>query len=330
MLADGDCGSESVTPTPLIEGGTSHLQQRGVALAVLVWFLAAMSLLVAGIVYLARMDARLTRWQITQAQATALGDGAIQLALADLLRDERAGETAGRGQWWRYYELNGAEVSIGITPVTGLIDINTAPEDLLFSLFAYVADTGEENAKSLALNVIKWRSPVGGEQDRREDADGSGLLRHGRFEAVEDLLLVAGVDRAVFESVREAVYVAQQGQGGVDWVSAPLSVIAALNEGNWPAARELIIKRAQDVERRWAAPAGLDLSHQQNGSLSLYRVDALIQLRDEHFLRRRWVDRQKRGSDGLPWSFFRSEPVRALNEGQRENLVVLDYAASGV
>jgi general secretion pathway protein K len=328
MPAESGGEIESVAPAPAV-GGVSPLQQQGVVLAVLVWFLAAMSLLVAGIVYQARMDARLTRWQMNHAQAAALGDGAIQLALADLLRQERQGEVTGRGQRWGYYELSGARVGIGITPVTGLVDLNTATEELLFSLFAYGAGVGEENAKDLALNVIEWRSPASGDQGRQEGMYGGGSLRHGRFEAVEDLLLVAGIDRAVFDSVRESVYVAQQSQGGVDWVSAPASVIAVLIEGDWPAARKVVSNRAQDTERRWAVPSGLDMSHQQTGSLSLFRVDALVQLGDEHFLRRRWVDRRKPGGDGLPWSFFRSEPVRTLDDTQQEKLSDFGYGDSG-
>ena len=54
--------------------------EAGVALAILVWFLAAMSLLVGSIVMQARVDAKLSGLHLTTARIEAAGDGAIQLA----------------------------------------------------------------------------------------------------------------------------------------------------------------------------------------------------------------------------------------------------------
>jgi len=302
--------------------------QRGVALAVVVWFLAAMSILVGGIVYQARMDARLTRLQVSEAMAVALADGAIQLALADMMRIEREGESVSRGTRTGVYDLAGARVTVGFTPVIGLVDLNLATEELLFALFAYGAGTGEKVAEELALNMIEWRSPaVGGLNDSAREP-GFPEPRHGRFQAVEDLMLVPGIGRDIFESIRDSVYVAQQGQAGVDWSSAPASVLAILSGGDPDRARELVIERTGDAEPM-VPPADLDLSFQQQQVSSLYRVDALVQFDEESFLRRRWVDRRRQGGDGLPWSFFRSEPVQSLNNEQRKKLVGLEYADAG-
>ena len=303
-------------------------RQRGVALAVVIWFLAAMSILVSGIVYQARMDTRLTQLQVSQARAVALADGAIQFALADMMRIEREGEAVSRGTRSGVYTLADARVTVGFTPVIGLVDLNTASEGLLVALFAYGAGTGEKVAEELASNMIEWRSPAaGGGQGLARDPVFSEA-RHGRFQAVEDLLLVPGVGRDIFESIRDSVYVAQQGQAGVDWASAPASVLAILAGGDPDRARELVIERAGD-SGPMVPPADLDLSHQQQQGSSLYRVDALVQLDEEAFLRRRWVDRRRQGVDGLPWSFFRSEAVQSLNDEQRKKLVGLEYADAG-
>jgi len=304
-------------------------RQRGVALAVVIWFLAAMSILVAGIVYQARMDSRLTQLQVSQARAVAVADGAIQLALADMIRMEREGESVSRGTRAGVYSLADARVTVGFTPVTGLVDLNMASEELLVALFAYGAGTGEKVAEELALNMIEWRSPAaaGG---RTNPAQNPGLseLRHGRFQAVEDLMLVPGIGRDIFESIRDSVYVAQQGQAGVDWASAPASVLAILYGGDPDRARELIIERTVDSGPA-VPPADLDMSYQQQQTSSLYRVDALVQFDGESFLRRRWVDRRRQGGDGLPWSFFRSENMQSLNDEQRKKLVGLEYADAG-
>ena len=56
--------------------------QRGVALGVVVWFIAGMALLVSGIIAEARIDTRMAQIHYFRAQAAAAGDGAINLALA--------------------------------------------------------------------------------------------------------------------------------------------------------------------------------------------------------------------------------------------------------
>ncbi len=57
--------------------------ESGVALGIVVWFIAGMALLVSGIVSEARIDTRLAQLHYFKAQAAAAGDGAINLALAE-------------------------------------------------------------------------------------------------------------------------------------------------------------------------------------------------------------------------------------------------------
>ena len=58
------------------------MRQRGVALALVVWFIAGMSLMVGGIVSFARVDTRMTQVHLARAKTIAAGDGAIMLAMA--------------------------------------------------------------------------------------------------------------------------------------------------------------------------------------------------------------------------------------------------------
>ena len=70
------------------------VREDGVALAIVVWFIAGMSLLVAGIISHVRVDTRMTQLHVARAHAASAGDGAIQLMLAGLVsrrRDEADG-----------------------------------------------------------------------------------------------------------------------------------------------------------------------------------------------------------------------------------------------
>ncbi len=329
-------------------GSAARRYQNGVALAILVWFLAAMSLLVAGIVMQARVDIKLAQLHATRAKVEAAADGAIQLALAQLLQPQQEGALPHPVPPSQDFSVGGLNVTVNFTPVSGLINLNTAPEELLFRVFSAVNDLDEVAARELALNVVAWRSanPLGdgltdqpAQQSGRGNDSGSaspdagsaapGNVRHARFEAIEDLLLVSGINRQIYEAVEDAVYVSQVGQSGVDWASAPVSVLRVLGGMDAESAQRLAASQFSDQADGLVAPAGLDLSFQEATQLSSYRVDAMVELDGSVFNRRRWVDRDRSGSDGLPWSFFRTEALRVMPSGAGAELTMGEVTHAG-
>ena len=314
--------------------------QDGVALAILVWFLAAMSLLVAGIVLQARVDVKLAQLHAAQARAGAAADGAIQLALMDLLHQELEGDFAKRASHHGAFTVGKYNVAVSFTPLAGLIDLNKASRELLFALFSSIDDLDENVAEELALNVVEWRTASPGLEGTaaEEDAEsGSGLadeageteLRHDSFEAIEDLLLVPGIDRTIYEAVRDAVYVSATGQPGVDWMSAPVSVLRALGDVDEEFAIEVVKSRIDQPVEELLAPVELDMDFQESTALSSFRVDALVRSDETLFRRRRWVDRSSAGADGLPWRFVRTEAVRVVPQAEMETLAALEAAYDG-
>ncbi len=327
----------------------AHHSQNGVALAILVWFLAAMSLLVAGIVMQARVDIKLTQLHATRARVEAAADGAIQLALAQLMQPTPEGELPQAALQSQDFSVGNLDVTVNFTPVSGLIDINTAAEELLFMLFSAVDELDAVVAHQLAVNVVEWRSadPLGeGVTDEAEESGpgsdndngaasvntgsaASDTARHARFEAIEDLLLVSGIDRHIYQTVADAVYVSQVGQSGVDWVAAPVAVLRVLGGMDAESAQELADSRLSDQVDGLVAPEGLDLSFQEASQLSAYRVDAMVKLDGSTFNRRRWVDREHAGTDGLPWSFFRTEALRVLPASNGDGLIARENSHAG-
>jgi len=291
--------------------GRVYRRQSGVALAILVWFLAGMSILVAAIVYQARIDIKLAQLQIGQAEAQAAGDGAIHLAMAELIILEQEGEFDGHGIHSSEVLVGDLSVTVRIVPVTGLVDLNLASEELLGLLFADSVELGD--GQVLARNVVEWRSSEDGNSAGTAGWNELGASpRQGRFEAIEDLLLVPGVNRDIFEHIKESVYVAEQGQAGVDWRSAPVSVLAVLNSGDEESALALAQSRVLDSQGDASIPSGMNMLFQEEQPLPIFRVDALVNVDGMNYQRRRWVDRGQSGADGLPWRFFRTEPVTVL------------------
>jgi general secretion pathway protein K len=278
-----------------------------VTLAVLLWFLAALSILAAGIAYQARLNIKLSQLQLERARVAAAADGAIQLTLAEMQVAQQTGEVVDPGQFVRGYQLGGLPVQVSVVPVGGLVSLNSAPVELLASLFAGIGPVTPAAAEELARNVVDWRSPsyaAAGE-------GASAMLRGGRFQAIEDLLAVRGINRDMYERLRDLVYVAQQEADGVDWLSAPLQVITALGGVDRARALDIIESRRAGSLGTVALPQDIDTTFQASGPAATFRIDAVVELGGAQYLRRRWADTTRPGADGFPWHFFRTEPVRA-------------------
>lgn len=167
--------------------------QRGVALAMVVWFIAAMSLLVVGIVSEARTDVRMAQTHVARAKAAAAGDGAINLLLArhGQLREQQgavpgvdvepvleAGFTVG--------EL---PVRVRMVPASRLLDLRSANPGQLAALFTGAGGLARGDAQRLANTVVQLRNVRGGQ----------------RWQTVEEWLRVPGFDRALLDAIRDDI-----------------------------------------------------------------------------------------------------------------------------
>ncbi|TGD74104.1 general secretion pathway protein GspK [Mangrovimicrobium sediminis] len=271
-------------------------RQRGVAMVVVVWFIAAMSLVVGGIVALARVESGTTGLHVARAKVVAAGDGAINLTMAARQsRATRAGDTPpAMDSLQRIGEL---EVLVRVIPADGFVDLNQAPAELLAALFRHAGGMDSSQAQTVANNVVKWRSATRSDQGR--DAG-----EPARFYSLEDLLRVEGVNRSVLDGVRNFVVAGDWASGGMNWDSAPsamLPVLDAVDPSRGNTARERRSARSQR-----ATPAA-------SGS-GVYRVDALVEYGGRLWLRRRWVQTGGAVGSSLPWHVLRTEAPRVVKE----------------
>lgn len=273
-------------------------RQCGVALALVVWFIAGMSLLVAGIVAHARMDTRMTQLHLARAKTVAAGDGAIYLALV-----ERAAgyEAAGDGPLVSEssHKLGDTEVRVRIIPASGFIDLNSAPAPVLAALFTTAGGMESGEAKNLADNVIEWRNPP------------AGRRRGGRrLHSMEDLLRVEGVTRTLLDGIRDYAVAGDWTSGAMNWSAAPETVLAALEAAN-PA-------QADNMQRRRSALSQAAVGANQRRAASAgatYRADALVNYGGNTWLRRRWISVEGSRPSGSAWRAVRTEAPRVVAKG---------------
>ena len=276
-------------------------RQSGVALALVVWFIAGMTLLVAGIVSLARTDTRLAQLHLAAAQATAAADGAINLLLADLLEGRFAGEGQQLAQ--AQYRLGELQVSVLAIPSGLLIDVNRAgPELLQLAIAGSVSDAASAaaagngrgvDARQVADAIVQWRPAQSGARTGAQ-----------RFKTLEDVMRVEGVSRAAWDALRDYLAVGFSGsvlpRGGDRAASRTIALLEALSPR----------RRASRLDLT-ADPAEILPPSRRGGEL---RVDAMLRSGGRVWLRRRWVQTAARAG-GLPWRYLRTEPARIVTSG---------------
>ena len=262
--------------------------QKGVALAIVVWFVAGMSLLVGGIVSHARVDTQMAQLHVARAKAVAAGDGAIQLILAErLLNQDRTADEPGALS--AVYQLGSAEVLVMLFPVRWLADVNKVPQAALAALFVALAQVSEGEANTLAENVVKWR-----------DANGT-------FRETEDLLRVGGMDRTIFEAVRDFIAAQETSISGADWETSLAATLQLAEQMNSVESNGLAAVRPEML----AGPNADGTTGGNESSLSgTYRADAMVRYGDQTWLRRRWVSAGAVSGSALPWKTVRTEPPR--------------------
>ena len=265
-------------------------RQRGVALALVVSFIAGLSLLVAGLVLTAKTDTRLARVHLARAQVTALGDGAINLLLGDVI-DGRLSQTQTQSQTQAQsqaalpqarYVLGGVAVSVLALPESLLLDLSSASAAQFAALAEFTGLLSLESGQLVARAVVHYR-------------DGESSMAQ-RLNSLEDILNVEGVNRVTLEALRDYVTVSR----GAPAASADV-----------PDARVFTQLRQCSPEARALREDMLAPTFTPPAVSGAFRVDALIRQDRDVWLRRRWV-RLGGGRDGLPWTVTRTEPVRMV------------------
>lgn len=282
--------------------------ERGVALAIVVWFIAGMSLLVAGIVSQAAVDTRLAQLHVARAKVSAAGDGAVQLMLAELVAGKLARSTLTSNPVTPY-RVGEIEAVVSLVPTGGLIDLNAASPELLAALFSVAAGADESVAQRMADNVVNWRAAaVQGSKKEKASA---------RFREVEDLLRVDGIGRTQLDAVRNYVVAGSTAQGGTDWLQASRPVLAVLEKmdpGKHAAYAQRKERKVQAAAGQPSQARGLRSGGDTAAAGAAYRADVVVRYADRTWLRRSWVTMEAGRSSLLPWRIVRIEAPRVITD----------------
>ena len=206
-------------------------REAGIALVVVLWFVALMSALAVAMVGHGREAALTSRHAVHAIEARAAIRSAEALAAAAL----REGRWPAAGPAvWRQDALG---VRVEAVPESTKIDLNAASDDLIEALVAEaLAALGRSGDEALAIAhaILDWRDPPGSRRLAGATADDYaragriGRPRHGPFRHVAELRSVLGMDAPLFALLADAVTV-HHGLAEPDGQPLPPLVRAALD-----------------------------------------------------------------------------------------------------
>lgn len=272
-----------------------HRSSRGVALVMVLWIVAALTVLVTGVVQAQRGEVRLASAARERLLAEAAGMSAIHLAVQRVVGSAQPVDRLQRVA----VDLQGVAVQVEVMPMTGLVDLNAAPEALLAELFRRSAGLDDGEGAALAAAVVA----------RRQGGDGPGPRGPRRLDAPEELLALGRVDPDLFAKIAPLVTTDSGGNGRVHALSAPLGVLRILARGRDDVAQRL----ASD---RDAGLSGIDTTRLEaafiDGTVGTrLRLSARVPRSDgTHWLVVRDIDLRPAPVGGLPWQILRSEVRR--------------------
>lgn len=212
-------------------------KQTGVALAVVLWTVAALSLLAASFGLGVRREARLTSHLAEAAQLKAVAEAAIHYAAFMLSQPDPQLRWRADGSIYAL-TLDEFEIRIQAVDEGGKIDLNHADETLLRGVLTYLT-SDPERAAAIASAILDWRD---GDQDRRVNGAEAGDYRaaglsygpaDAPFDSVVEVALVLGMTPELTRALLPLVTV-YSGQAGINPRVAPQEVLLAL-PGSDPA-----------------------------------------------------------------------------------------------
>lgn len=265
---------------------TARRRERGAALVLVMWLVAAMAITVGGALALAREEVGLASSRLGEAKVYALGKGIARLAILDRASakmgvDENGDpDPAGLARVFSAaYQVDGLQVTAKVYPASGFVSVaESDPEvwqELLAGLGGVDMATAGQLAEAIVATELKARAGVGS-----GPAGSFGYYyakKAGRSSVyVEQLLNVEGMKRATYDRIRPIISPFDVGSG-VDVEAAP------------PELQQIF--GATEAATEGTNPQGLaDLSG-SNDTQGYYCVEIEVRLApSERFTQRVWVE----------------------------------------
>ena len=235
-------------------------RQRGTALLLVLWVTVLLAALLIGVAAASRSQSQAALYGAERVRAELAAEAGLAHAVAGLRAPDLRHQWVPDGRPYDF-EFDGAKVRVQVVDVSGLVDLNASPPDLLGDLFA-AAGVDRARADQFADTLAAWRGDSPSQPLPRR---AGSTQPHGPFRAIEQLARLPGMTADLFAKVERAVTVFS-GRNFPDASYAPPLSLAALHGLGPDQARTMVAQRQRRPAQRGAGN-GRALGAVANGPL---------------------------------------------------------------
>jgi len=251
-------------------------KQQGIALVIVLWMLALLTILATGYSRMMRTETMLTANLVHSAQAAALAEAGINAAIAELLKPSQEQDWKTDGTSYEY-KLNNNLIAVEIRAESGKIDLNTARTELLYGLLESINVT-EDDLLPLLQAILDWRDKDDLVRNHgAEDADyrNAGIsygAKDGPFNSLDELLLVKGFTPELYRKIRPALTIYSH-NAGIYTQSAPRESLLAIPLVNIAVVDSYLEQReASHKSDRTVPLPGVDSKYLAKGKGTVFSI----------------------------------------------------------
>lgn len=224
---------------------------RGIALIVVLWMLALLTIIIGTYAVLARTETLQSRFLFDTTDARYAAEAGLHRAVVELRNPDMETRWVADGRPYEF-GFGDARVEVRITDETGLIDVNAAAQgnpDLLIRLFTSVG-LNDQDAELMTAAIQDW---IDGDDETRvmgaEDGEYANEdLPYGpaneAFGTVEEIQQVIGMSWELFRAL-EASLTVHSGRADFNPAFAPPNVLLTIPDMDQQAAQLFIEERSQ-------------------------------------------------------------------------------------
>jgi len=224
---------------------------RGIALIIVLWILALLTVIVGTFAALARTETLQARFTFDAVDARYAAEAGLHRAVVELRNPDIETRWVADGRPYTF-AFGQAEIEVRITDETGLIDLNAAgrgnPERLI-GLFESVG-LSREDAELMTAAIQDWVDvddevrPLGAEENEYFAQGYPYGPTNQPFTTVAELQQVIGMSWELFRAIEASVTV-HSGRADVNPAFAPPSVLAALPDMDPTLIEDFVAERSE-------------------------------------------------------------------------------------
>jgi len=206
--------------------------ERGIALVIVLWMLALMTILALAYSGMTRTESLLSHNMIHSAQARAQAESGIWLAVNDLLKRVKSRQFPADSSPVVIHSTQTDNLTISIQDESGKIDLNKASQQLLLGLIKS-AGIDHDQSTRLVDAILDWRdrdslTRVNGAEDQQYESMGYPYgAKDGTFNSIGELMQIRGMTPSLYKKLKPLITV-HSTQSRIRLNSAPSSVLNAL------------------------------------------------------------------------------------------------------